>query len=215
MSMDMSSPKMDNGAARHAAQQLVSPSQQKLERLIARAPQDREEMLQHLLAYAATDLLCYRAPEESVIASASEAIHPGQRKKMDCFSGARNDDLRTQQAQHFDPILDWAQATYGITLHVTDSIMPVAQPEASLVTIATLIGAANDRELAAFSLLVPILGSVLLALAVWKGRVTIDAALIAARLDEDVQAERYGEDTEMVQKWALKCADARAAAAML
>jgi len=159
-------------------------SQQKLARLLAQVPTDRAEMLRHMGGYAETDLLCYRAPS--------------------------NDALAARQSALFDPILHWAQENYGIALNVTDSVMPIAQPHASLEKIASLFSAANDRELAALSLLVPILGSAVLALAVWKRHRSIEAALAAARLDEMMQAEQYGEDAEEAAKWALKCADARA-----
>ena len=159
-------------------------------------------MLQHLLQYAETDLLCYRMPVD-VQYGLNDTDLPWSKK------------LRAVQDASFDPILVWAAVEYGIALHCTEGVMPIAQPEASLQKIAAAFEQSSDHQLAALSLLVPILGSVMLALAVWKKCCTIDAALIAAHLDEDVAAERYGIDAETEAKWALKCADAQAAAVWL
>jgi chaperone required for assembly of F1-ATPase len=59
--------------------------------------------------------------------------------------------------------------------------------------------------------MVPILGSALLALAVWKRAITVEEALIAARLDEAVQEAQWGVAPEAAQKWDAKCAEVRAA----
>ncbi len=158
-------------------------------------------MLQHLLQYAETDLLCYRMPIEA---------HSMHDRDL-----SWNQKLRARQAAAFDPILDWAAQQYDIVLHCTEGVMPITQPEDSQKKITAIFVQASDRELVALAMLVPIFGSVMLALAVWKNYCRIDDALIAARLDETVQAERYGVDAETEAKWALKCADARAAAEWL
>ena len=186
---------------KNAAQQIQQTPQQKINLLFAQLPADRDEMLQHLLQYAETDLLCYRMPIEA---------HSMHDRDL-----SWNQKLRTRQAAAFDPILAWAAQQYGIVLHCTDGVMPIAQPEDSLQKIAAIFVQASDRELVALSLLVPIFGSVMLSMAVWKNYCSIDEALIAARLDEAVQTERYGVDAETEAKWALKCADARAATGWL
>lgn len=183
---------------KNAAQQIRQTPQQKLALLLVQLPQDRDEMLQHMLQYAQTDLLCYRMPIEA---------HGMQDRDLPW-----NEKLRARQDAAFDPMLDWAAQHYGIVLHSTEGVMPIAQPDDSLHKIAALFSAARDREVVALAMLVPIFGSVILALAVWKNFCSIEDALIAARLDETVQAERYGVDAETDAKWALKCADARAAA---
>ena len=186
---------------KNAAQQIRQTPQQKLDLLFAQLPQDRAEMLQHMLQYAETDLLCYRMPVEA--------------HSMHDRDVPWNETLRARQDAAFDPILAWAATEYGVVLRCTEGVMPIEQPRDSLQIIAALFGQATGRELAALSLLVPILGSVMLSGAVWKKYCSIDDALIAARLDETIQAERYGVDAETEAKWALKCADARAAAGWL
>lgn len=164
-----------------------------------RVEQDRDALLADMTNYAQTDLLCYRAPmEEHALALPS-----------------LNQKLRLLQLKHFDPILAWADAAYGLAFMVTDGLIPIAQPQTSIDKIAALFAAANSHELAALSLITPILGSALLTLALWKGRLNAEEALAAAHLDEMVHATAWGDDHEVVEKWAAKCRDVKAAAVFL
>ncbi|MES2985353.1 MAG: ATP12 family protein [Pseudomonadota bacterium] len=163
-----------------------------------RVPLDRAALLSELHAYGETDLLCYRSPrEDHGLFNQSSAA------------------LRAQQDASFDPILAWAAQAYGVQLEVTEGIMPITQHAASLAALADVFAAANDHELAALSLMLPILGSALLVLAVWKGQLSIAQALSAARLDEDAQIEHWGYDHEVITKWNAKCEQAKAAAFFL
>jgi chaperone required for assembly of F1-ATPase len=164
-----------------------------------RVEADREVLLVDITNYAQTDLLCYRAPmEEHALGLPS-----------------LNQKLRVLQLQHFDPILAWAEEVYDARFVCTDGLVPVAQPQASLTKIAAVFAAANSHELAALALITPILGSALLTLALWKGRLDANEALSAAHLDETVHATAWGDDHEVVEKWAAKCRDAKAAALFL
>lgn len=160
---------------------------------------DRDALLKDITGYGETDLLCYRTPDEP-----SPLPIP-----------SRASELRALQAQHFDPILAWLKQEYAMTFVVTDGLIPVPQAAPSLQKLFEIFAAANDHELAALALMVPILGSALLALAVWKKFITVDEALVAAHLDEAVQQEQWGEAPEASIKWDAKCRDVKAAAFFL
>lgn len=164
-----------------------------------RVEHDRPALLADITNYATTDLVCYRQPAEENALGLPSA----------------NQKLRLLQLQHFDPVLAWAEATYGIRLACTDGVTPVAQPAGSVQKIAGLFDEANDHELAALALITPILGSALLTLALWKGRMNAEDALAAAQLDETIHAKQWGNDPEVAQKWAAKCRDVEAAALFL
>lgn len=152
---------------------------------------DRDALLKEMVQYAETDLLCYRAPEaESALPIASIEA-----------------DLRKLQAQHFDPVLTWVQQTYDVSFQVTDGIMPVRQSDEALEMVHTQFASANDHELAALAMMVPLVGSSLLVLALWKGQLSCEQMLQAARLDETVQAQQWTEDAEAAAAWAAKQAD--------
>jgi len=160
---------------------------------------DHAALLADLAGYIETDLLYYRAP----ITDAALPID------------SHSEELRALQVQHFDPILAWLASTYAAPFVITNGLMPVPQPAASVQKIAAEFAAANNHELAALTLMVPILGSALLALALWRKKITTEAALVACRLDETVQAQHWGEDAEVAAKWASKARDVKAAAFFL
>lgn len=121
-------------------------------------------------AYGGTDLLSYRATEP--------------------------DALKAQQAEGWDPLLDWAKDRYGAPLVATEGLMPVAQDEQALARLRARIGELDAYELTAFHDLVTLPGSLVLGLAVLDGRLSADEAHALARLDEEFQADRWGRDEE-------------------
>ena len=209
-----------------AQAEFINPDTMPLARLINltidRVPADRAALLMELARYGQTDLVCYRAPQDAVIARQSRSnpassvcetitLSAPNSWIASALEGPRNDEsLRQRQDTIFTPILDWLRAAYGIDLAVTEGVMPVAQSTASQQRMAALFAEASDGQLAALCMMVPLLGSAVLALAVWKGRIAVEEALIAARLDEDFQAEKWGADPLAVAAWEAKARDVRA-----
>jgi len=144
--------------------------------------------IEALAAYGETDLLCYRAEEPR---------------------------LQTRQAAAWDPLLDWAGAALAAPLAVTAGVMPVAQPKASLAALRAAVAAEDFWGLAALGILVPALGSLVLALAVLHGRLTPAEAVAAALMDETYQQEFWGLDAEAEQRAEALAGDAALAAELL
>jgi len=131
------------------------------------------EVAMMLAAYGGSDLLCYRAesPEELV----------------------------ARQCAGWDPLLDWAQATYGARLATTVGIMPVSQGDQALAALTEPLLAASPFELAALHDLIAMSGSLVLALAVTQGRLTALDSWDLSRIDETWQAEQWGADEDAMQ----------------
>ena len=177
-----------------------------------RALQNRLALLAEIMGYGETDLLCYRSPVIPAQAGISvKAGARGERNSRLCG----NDSLRARQDAIFDPILFAITEAYGIGFTVTEEIMPIAQPEDSLTRLRSEFEGADNRELAALFVMTPLLGSALLALAVWKGLIPLEQAIEAATLDETFQAEQWGEDAEEKARRDSKSADIRECAAFL
>ncbi|WP_439533758.1 ATP12 family protein [Polymorphobacter sp.] len=123
-----------------------------------------------LAAYAAHDLLCYRAENPP--------------------------PLVRRQAEAWDPVLDWATQTQGWRFTVTAGLMPVAQPADTLAAVESALAARPPAALAAHAQLIPLSGSALLALALDAGQLDPDTAWATADLDDAFQAEHWGEDEE-------------------
>lgn len=134
-----------------------------------------------LAAYGGTDLLCYRA------------IGPGS--------------LVARQAAAWDPLLDWSADALGARLVATAGVMHIAQEPASLARLQALVASFSPFRLAAFHDLVAISGSLILALAVTRGRLSAAEAWTLSRIDEAWQIEQWGEDEEATASEAVREAD--------
>lgn len=119
--------------------------------------------------YAETDLLCYRAEDSR---------------------------LAAEQAEHWGPLLDWAALHLDAPLRVTAGLMPVAQDAQALTALRRAVAAHAPVALSALGVLVPGLGSLVLGLAVARGRLDGAAAHALATLDERFQEGFWGVDAE-------------------
>ncbi len=147
------------------------------------------EVRREVLAYAGTDLLCYRAGEP--------------------------EGLVLRQREAWDPVLAWAEKRFGRFV-LAEGIVHVAQPEATLAVLSTALEAHDDPfRLAGLSLATTLSGSALIALALAEGALDVDRAWAAAHVDEDWNIEKWGADSEAIQRRARRLEDFRAAALAL
>ncbi|RYH04400.1 ATPase [Salipiger sp. IMCC34102] len=138
----------------------------------------RAAVAEMLAAYGESDLLCYRADTPEA--------------------------LVTQQAEAWDPWLEWSRQALDAPLRVTVGIMPVDQPEASLRQLHALVDALDPWELTGFHDLVQLSGSLVLAFAVERGKLDPDAAWTLSRVDEAFQISQWGRDEEAEEVAAIK-----------
>lgn len=142
-----------------------------------------------LAKYGESDLLCYRAD------------HPLE--------------LQLRQQAAWDPLLEWARNRYGIDPVTTTGVMHRAQSPETIARLADAVAALSPFQLAALSPLVTVTGSLILALALLEGAATPEDAWSAANLDEDWQAEHWGEDDLARKARAARRADFDAGARFL
>lgn len=152
---------------------------------IDRVEPHRETFAAGLAAYGESDLLCYRAE-----------------------APAR---LVERQAALWDPILAWARRRYDVDFVVACGIIHRPQPHGTKTQLAHAVHARSAFELAGLSPLVTISGSLLVALALAEGTIGLDEAWVAATLDEQWQAEKWGEDSEAAQALSARRAEFEAA----
>lgn len=133
------------------------------------APQ-RQAVVEMIAAFGETDLLCYRAETPEALAE--------------------------RQAQAWDPLLDWADETFGARLTLVAGVMPVVQPAEATARLTRQMEGMSDFHLAAFHDLVGLTGSMVLGLAVAQAVRTPQEAWDLSRIDEDWQAEQWGRDAE-------------------
>ncbi len=122
-----------------------------------------------IAAYAASDLLCYRADAPPPLVARQQAV--------------------------WDPLLDWARRRYDVHFVVTTGVMHVDQPAATLVRLSDAVAARPAFVLAPLSSLVRLSGSLVIGLALAEGAVDAATGWAAAQVDEDWQTEQWGEDS--------------------
>jgi len=137
---------------------------------IDRTPETRDEMAEEIARYCETDLLCHIAEDPYELALLEEA--------------------------RWGPVRDWAGDTLGVILVTTEGITAVPQPDASIEAARAYALSLDDFRLTGLVFACGLYGSALLALAVTHGTLDTETAFSLSRLDEDWQAERWGEDEE-------------------
>lgn len=98
------------------------------------------------------------------------------------------------------PVIEWFRAELGLEVVQNRSIMHRSQPEATVAGIGALVAAATPYERAGLMAATPLLGSVVLAIALLKGHLSGEAAFEASRVGEAFQAETWGDDAEARQR---------------
>lgn len=155
--------------------------------LIEKIKPDRKKYIDVLLPYVNGELLCYRAEK------------PKQ--------------LVNRQNQLWQPILQWIEEFLHITFRVTKGVMPIMQDKQTINKIKTYIMRLSDEELTFFAVIIPLLGSVVLSIAIFERKLSAQQGFEYAYLDEHIQSQIWGYDAEqqqrlnLIQKEINECVD--------
>ena len=123
-----------------------------------------------LAEYGGTDLLSYRADQP--------------------------EDLIRMQAEGWDPLIDWAATELKAPLRITHGVIPVPQDPEVLARLHQAVLGLDIFGLTALHDLVTLPGSLILGLAVIRGRIDGETAHNLSRIDETFQIRQWGEDQE-------------------
>ncbi|MDI7774050.1 ATP12 family protein [Asticcacaulis sp. EMRT-3] len=139
-----------------------------------RMDERHEDTVAEVLRYAETDLLCYPSDYPEA--------------------------LKAREAAAWLPLLDWARTELDLDFHQNKTLIHQPQPAETTQKISELLTAMNAFERAGLMAAIPLFGSVVLALAVWRGHLTGEQAFAASRIGEDFQTEQWGHDAEADQR---------------
>jgi chaperone required for assembly of F1-ATPase len=149
---------------------------------------EAEAVADEVARYAGSDLLFYRAgtPER----------------------------LAERQTAAWDPLVAWAEERFGVRFRLAEGVMPVEQDPAALAAVRAAIPT-DPWMLAALHTVTTLTGSAVLALAVAERALPPDAAWAGAHIDEDWNAELWGEDEEAAERRAFRKAEFDAAVLLM
>jgi chaperone required for assembly of F1-ATPase len=154
--------------------ELINPLRMPLTKLsntaIDRGPYERQSFVDELVAFAGSDLVCYRAAEPEALAM--------------------------RQAEGWNPVLQWADRKLGAAFRTTSGVRHTEQPAEALSACRQKFETFNDFHLVALHAMIALAGSALIGLMVAEGDLEPEAAWEAANLDEHWQRELWGEDHE-------------------
>ena len=156
---------------------------------IDRVSPEPEAFAAGLAQYGESDLTCYRA----------EAPRP----------------LVRRQEEAWDPLLAWGRRRFDVDFRTTCGILHVPQPTATTDRLGHAVGALDPFRLAGLSPLVTLGGSLLAALAVLEGAVSVEEAWTAVTVDDCWQLEQWGSDAEAEERLENRRRDFFAAASFL
>ncbi|MBV8838985.1 MAG: ATPase [Alphaproteobacteria bacterium] len=122
--------------------------------------------------------------------------------------------LVAKQAAHWDPLLDWAREALGARFVLGAGVMYVAQPDHAIAAARAAIPS-DPWRLGAVNVITTLTGSALIALAVEQGRLSVEAAWVAAHVDEDWNMSLWGRDEIALARRAKRLAEMQAAATVL
>jgi chaperone required for assembly of F1-ATPase len=122
--------------------------------------------------------------------------------------------LVERQERQWDPVLIWARDVLGAPFVRATGVMFVEQPEEA-VTAAKAAIPADAWRLGAVSSITTLTGSALLALAMLRGRLSVEEAWAAAHVDEDWNMEFWGRDQRALERRAYRFTEMLAAAEVL
>ena len=106
------------------------------------------------------------------------------------------DGLEVRQTNEWGPLLEWAKDAVGIELSISRSLSPPRQAPATLTNVKSALTALDPFRLMIVHGLTTRLHSIVLALAVERGRLDMSAAWELSRLEEIYQNEKWGVDEE-------------------
>jgi chaperone required for assembly of F1-ATPase len=144
-----------------------------------------------IVKYADTDLVCHRAATPASLVKA--------------------------EAEAWDPIIAFAASRLGAHFICVEGIVFVGQPHAAKAAVRAKVdevarrGRAAPFALASLSVMTTLTGSVLIALALAEGAISLDEAWRAAHVDEDFEMRLWGADPEAIERRARRFAEMAAA----
>jgi chaperone required for assembly of F1-ATPase len=131
-----------------------------------------------------------------------------------CYRAGHPEALVQREAEHWDGVLFWAADVLGAHFILSQGVVHARQPETAVAAARAALPS-DPWSVAALHVVTTLTGSALLALALEHGVLDADQVWAAAYVDEDWNAEHWGQDDEAVRVRAARLVDFRAAVQIL
>ncbi|KAL8043732.1 hypothetical protein ABFX02_08G004700 [Erythranthe guttata] len=137
---------------------------------LERVPVTRPKIIDHLMKKFHQDLVFCRAPRDNDVTK----------------------DLRELQVEKFSPLIKWVESEFGFKPAVYTSFFGGKQDEGLVKAVENLLKKTDDCELATIDAIASSAHSLLIAIGIFRGILSIEQAIELIRLEEDLQVDRWG-----------------------
>ncbi|XP_022983210.1 ATP synthase mitochondrial F1 complex assembly factor 2 [Cucurbita maxima] len=137
---------------------------------LERVPLTRPKIIEHLVQKFNQDLVFCRAPDDNVLTSG----------------------VYERQVEKIDPLLDWVRLEFGFKPIVYSSFFGGKQEDGLIKAVEDLLRKTDDCELASIDAIASAAHSLVIAIAIFRGKLQIEEAIELIRLEEDLQVDKWG-----------------------
>ncbi|WCJ21253.1 ATP synthase mitochondrial F1 complex assembly factor 2 [Euphorbia peplus] len=137
---------------------------------LERVPLTRPKIIENLIKRFNQDLVFCRAPQDDNLTT----------------------DVYERQVEKIDPLLEWVKSEFGFKAIVYTSFFGGQQDEGLVKAIEGVLKKSDNCELAVIDAIASAAHSLIIAIAIVRGKLDIEEAIQLIRLEEDFQVDRWG-----------------------
>ncbi|XP_019397481.1 PREDICTED: ATP synthase mitochondrial F1 complex assembly factor 2 [Crocodylus porosus] len=149
---------------------------------------DKTQLIQAAIKFLETDTICYRVEEPATLVEL--------------------------QRNQWDPMIEWAEKRYNVTIGSSTSITGPTIPVSTSETFSSHLASYNMWALQGIEYMINQLKSFILSMGLIDRRITVEEAVLLSRLEEEYQIQRWGK-VEWAHDFDLHELRARTAAGVL
>lgn len=143
-------------------------------------------------------------PMMTLVATAIDQIRPEPQVTIDnimrylhtdtaCYFASPDDrKLLQQQKVHFSRLHEWIEKEFGLQVATTDGMQRLSHPPGTEERVLEMLRQLNEFELAALQCATMECKSIVMGLAVLHGKMSVEDACTASRLEEEANVENWG-----------------------
>ncbi|KXN82575.1 Protein atp12, mitochondrial [Leucoagaricus sp. SymC.cos] len=110
-----------------------------------------------------------------------------------CFYEKTTPQIERLQTEHWDPLFEWVEKTFGVKLNKTEAILFSEQPQETREKLGDIVKDFDQWQMAAMERATYTTKSFVIALALVLRRLSPEQAALAASVEVNSQIERWGE----------------------
>ena len=134
----------------------------------------RQDIVDKILSFLSTDLLCYRAE--------------------------KNSELETIQKNLWDPLINFVENKYKLIFKTTNGIIPIQQESGNKKKLLKILKKLNRHDLTSFYYITNFSNSNIIALNFLSNNINFKKAWILLSLEEAYSLKKWGQDKEAIEK---------------